>query len=199
MEFEIPNHILTNIKQEVANDVAPILEEDPDTAEYLADIMQEYRILEFKFLSLIDSNFYPEKVLYAASGFDIIPKLAFGNQKVVYTSLESYRGGDQDYFKQTKGGMNVVADNINPPFKNSTFETLLIFGLSDGDKRQQIEKLTRVVAKNGILILASNVIDPTVSDETLQFLEKDFQRILVPEEFHNKGISETTFYLFKKK
>ncbi|MBI2034635.1 MAG: hypothetical protein HYT11_02785, partial [Candidatus Levybacteria bacterium] len=84
---DIPEAIKAIITEEVKKDIAPLLEEgDEQTAYFLQGVMQDLRQSTFSFLSWINRTEKPQRVLYPASGFDKIPKLAFGEEKVVHTS-----------------------------------------------------------------------------------------------------------------
>ncbi len=200
MEFEniidetIPKDILEIIKKEVEKSVLPLREDDPWTAELDEEYELDYKKAQYLFLNWLKSNSSSEKILYAGSGCDIIPKLVFGEEKVIHTSMESYDGDETKYFPELGSGMNTVADNINMPFPNSCFDMVLFFGLFTNTTEKQLREAVRVLTDEGMIALD----DTITSNIDLSSYLHEFEKIEVPEDFQNCGISETNFAVYRK-
>lgn len=200
MEFEniidetIPAGILETIKKEVEKSVLPLREDDPWTADLDEEYELDYKKAQYLFLNWLKSNSLSEKILYAGSGSDILPKLVFGEEKVIHTSMESYDGDETKYFPELGSGMKSVADNINMPFPNSCFDMILFFGLFTNTTEKQLREAVRVLADEGVIAL-----DDTITKNIdLANILSEFEMIEVPEMFQNCGISETNFAVYKK-
>jgi len=201
MEFEniidetIPKDILEIIKKEVEKSVLPLREDDPWTAELDEEYELDYKKAQYLFLNWLKSNSPSEKILYAGSGCDILPKLIFGEDAVIHTSMESYDGDETRYFPELGNGIKAIADNVDMPFPNSCFDMVLFFGLYTDSTVNQIIEAARVLAHNGLIICD----DTITSNIDLSSYLYGFEEIEVPEVFQNCGISETNFAVFRKR
>lgn len=200
MEFEeklqetIPADIFKIIKEEVEKSVLPLREDDPWTAELDAEYELDCKIAQYIFLSWLKTNISKDKILYAGSGDDVLPKIVFGEDKVVHVSMENYNGWETIYFPELGSGMKLVADNIDMPFPDSSFDMVMFFGLYTDSTLNQINEAVRVLDHNGLIICD----DTITSHIDLSGYLHEFEEIEVPEVFQNCGISETNFAVFRK-
>lgn len=198
---EIPPNIRNEIEKEVQKDIAPILEEDPETAEFYKEAMTDYRERVYGVLSWVKEKFNPSSVLYPASGFDRMPKLVFEENMVVHTSLEEYKTGDRKYFEDLGEGKRVVADNVALPFPDSKFQAIVLLGLPYEFVAPQRNELVRVLDRGGVIVLARNILTDYDKEEveSWQNFAQDlpFEKLIVPDQFQG-GDLETEFLVFKK-
>jgi hypothetical protein len=200
---QIADDDLLLIEREVIRDVEPIKEEDPETAEIL-EIYTHFRISMYNFLKWSDNKFRPSRILYPASGHDVIPKLVFGEQRVVHTSVEEYYG-DQNYFTNLGEGKKVIALNQKLPFKKSSFDIIVIAGLPE-NVPEQLTEFSRALSVNGHIIFGRQTHELVHTDESnkdqeiLDYLKNSptFEESKVPEELQFRGDSQTEFWAFKK-
>lgn len=190
----IPQEILKIIEEEVEKSVAPLREEDPWTAELDEECELDYKISQCLLLNWLKTNFSTEKVLYAGSGSDIFPKLVFGEDKVIHTSMEEYENDRVKYFPDLGTAIKSVADNVDLPFPKSCFDMVLFFGLFTNTTEKQLLEAVRVLNTNGLIVCDDNI----ASNIDLLEVLKELQMIEVPEYFQNRGISETSFAVFRK-
>jgi hypothetical protein len=190
----LPPDILGIIENEVVKDITPLVDEDSFTKEFFETVSTDYRISEYLFLKWLDENFSFKKILYAGSGSDIIPKLVFGDRKVIHTSLEEYDNGNTNYFPDLGDGIKVITDNRQLPFKDNSFDLVLYFGLPPEIVKDQVSEFKRVLKNNGLAV-GENCL---LNDEDPSFLFSDFENIQVPSCYQNRGGSETQFLVFKK-
>jgi len=190
----IPESIQGFIKEEVRRTIDPILFEDPETAEFNEELLGDYKKYQYLFLSWFNITMQSGKVLYAGSGFDSLPKLIFGEDKIVHTSLEQYRGDTENYFTQLGDGLKVVADNIKLPFQGRAFDTVLFFGLSQDSVQEQLPESIRTLKVGGYVVCDSTILNETDLSPYLT----DFEKIEVPVRFQSEGMSEAKFFVYKK-
>mgnify|MGYP001619381502 CR=1 FL=1 len=190
----IPESVEALIEEEVRKTVDPIRGEDPETAEFNEELLRDYKKFQYLFLDWFNKTEQPGKVLYAGSGFDTLPKVVFGEDKVVHTSLEQYRGDTENYFPQLGNGLKVIADNIKLPFHESAFDTVLFFGLSEESVQNRLPESIRTLKVGGFVVCDSTMLNET---DISPFLP-DFEKIEVPEQLQSEGISEAKFQVFKK-
>lgn len=184
------------IEKEVAKDVAPIVDEDPEMAEWLAEVQRDYRTREYLFLRWIDREFFPKRILYPGSGSDTIPRIAFGQDRVVHTSLESYKENDIDYFPILGMGHKIVADFSALPFGDGTFQLILFANLDRTVTETYLEEILRSMEKNGLLVLITNYLDVDTND---LILPEGYERIEIPGEFQKPGEAEVRFTVYRKR
>ena len=184
------------IEEEVINDIAPIIEEDPGTAEYLAEFQRNYRTQEYKFLLWLDREYSPKRVLYPGSGSDIIPMIAFGRKRVVHTSLDDYLENDSIYLPLLGEAEKAIADNIKLPFQDVSFQVIFLSAYPVNLIERQMDELLRVLDNDGLLVLTnSTLIDERVN---LDILKHKADRLEVPEEYQKQGEAELEFIVFRK-
>lgn len=121
----ISPEIFRKIEEEVAKNVLPLREDDPWTANFVEEYDRDYKEAQYLLLDWLKNSFPTEKVLYAGSGFDILPKFVLGEEKVFHTSLEGYNTDEINYFSELGDGIKVVADNVELPFLQSNFNMVL--------------------------------------------------------------------------
>lgn len=199
-EGVLPDSIEALIEAEVEKDIAPIRDEDPDSAEFYEDVMREYRTGEYQFLKWLGTKIPSRDVLYAGSGHDVIPKVALDATTVIHTSLENYRG-DRNYFTELGDGAKVVADNSQLPFTDDSFLATLLFGAQLDKIQRQFPEIDRVLGTDGLLVFNSSVLDQIDDEVATAFLtEKGYEQVDVPDEYQiDDGMSEARFYVFRKK
>ena len=192
-EEEIKDTLKLFIEEEIRKTIDPIRNEDSETVEFNLEFLRDYIECEVMFLWWFSNNMCPDKVLYAGSGFDIFPKLIFGEDKVFHTSLEQYRGDTKNYFSELGSGMKIVADNVELPFQVSVFNAVLFFGLPEDSIREQLPDSIRTLKNGGFL-----VFDSTILNEIDLSLELSwFEKIEVPQDFQGDGASETRFLVYR--
>lgn len=202
MEFEafgnkdegVSNSALEMIDGEVQKAIVGIIDDDSETAIFLEKVEMDYKVSQLLVLEWLERNTSLEKILYAGSGFDVIPKFVFGEEKVIHTSLEEYKIGDRKYFPDLGSGNKVITDNEQLPFSNSIFDMVIFFGLPTEIIIDQLSESNRVLKDGGLIICERTIIND--GDPTKMFF--DYERVKVPSRFQNRGISETEFYVFKK-
>lgn len=200
-ETAIPEAIRVIIAEEVAEDIAiPLAMGDEETAAFLRDVMQDAREGTFSFLSWINKTTNPQRVLYPASGFDKIPKLAFGEDKVVHTSLENNRDKDeQRYYDKLGPGLKVIADNAALPFADDTFQAICLLDSQEEIIGEDLEKYTRILTPGGLIILSkNNVLNPEDNRVEAYAQETSLEQVSVPEHFQLQGAAQVEFSLFRK-
>lgn len=193
-EDKIPQSAVDVIEGEVLKATLPIRKEDPLTAEYIEEVERDYKVSQYLFLKWINNTFHQEKILYAGSGFDVLPKFVFGEEKVFHISLEDYKEGDCKYFPVLGSGLKVIADNQSLPFDKDNFEMVLLFGLPVETIEDQLSETIRVLKNSGLIVCDKTVIN----EDDLSGLFLDYEKIDVPALFQNRGISETEFFVFRK-
>lgn len=189
-----PFDALSEIEKEISEDLSAIQIGDPLTKEYLQKVVVDYKYSQYAYLQWTDKKYKPQKVLYAGCGFDRIPKIAFGRDRVVHTSLENFKTDDKNYFTEIDSDLKVIADNTRMPFKNETFDAVLIFGLPDKKIKAQKAEIDRVLKKNGFFTTESNIFNDTAPDMYFS----NYKKLPVPSRFQKAGDSQTVFSLFKK-
>lgn len=198
---EIPLDVREIIGEEVQKDIVPILEEDPETAEFLRETMTKDREQVFSFLSWIKRKFNPLSVLYPASGFDVMPKLVFGEETVVHTSLEEYKADSKIFLGDLGEGKKVVAKIEDLPFPNSEFQAMVIMGVECEFIAPRKDELFRVLDEGGVMVLARNILTDFDEEETRSwkhFLEDlPLEQVSVPDQFQG-GELDTEFLVFRK-
>lgn len=199
----LPEEIIEFIKGETEKDVAPDAEDDPDTAEFNREVQQDYRETEYRVLEWLQQAYEPSQILYAASGHDQMPKLVFGEDQVIHTSLEHYQSAATEpsrYFPSLRGGLKVIADNRLLPFSTDTFTVLLLLGSTMSVVGGSREELLRVVEPNGIILLDRSVLTIEEEDPISYFTASpDLTQLPVPGFLQSQGWSEAEFFLFQKK
>ncbi|RJQ37912.1 hypothetical protein C4559_02905 [Candidatus Microgenomates bacterium] len=180
------------IKQEVLKDVGPIPRREAATAEFIKEIMFDYRVSSYFFLKWIDSTFFPESILYPACGHDILPKLVFGTERIIHTSLE----GSEEYFSRLGDGKKIIANNSALPFRDVCFKAVIICGVSTKSVSKWMKEFHRVLSKGGVVMIIKSMLDNLSVEEycTSSF----YSPFPIPPKFQKRGKSETEFYVFKK-
>lgn len=192
-EEPIPIEVSELINEYVEESVRLIKEEDLDTAEFYLVQETEFRTYQYKFLRWLKKTERLNKVLYAGSGYDDLPKHVLGEDKVVHTSLEKYKGDPEEYFPLLGKGEKVVAENKELPFAESTFGAVLFFGLSEEIISEQIPDAIRTLKPGGVIVFGSSMLCEINIDEL-----DGFERVEVPDEYESAGESEAKFLVFRK-
>jgi SAM-dependent methyltransferase len=199
MAEEIENKTITSefreiIENEAFRTALPIRYEDPETAELVEELVRDYKESQYLFLQWLKETYQPEKILYAGSGNDGFPKYIFGRERVFHTSLEEYETDKTRYFPSLGEGIKVVADNVHLPFPEESFDMVITFCLFTETTAEQIKDLVRVL-KAGGLIVCDNVVSQNID---LGQVSADLREMPVPSNFQQRGISETSFAVYKK-
>lgn len=160
------NSDIDSIKKEVEKDVRLILKEDRETAGFLKKVVFDYKLKLYLLLKWIDQEFNPQKILYPASGFDRVPKIAFGKKRVVHTSLE------KKYLAELGEEIKVAANNSNLPFKSSTFNLILLLDSSFEIIGYQRDEILRVLKKGGLLVFARNIFQDDLKKDRVDYYKK---------------------------
>lgn len=199
---EIPPDVRGWIERETEKDIAPIIEEDPATAEFYREIQRDSRECLYTFLNWVKEEFWPISVLYPGSGFDRLPKLVFGEEAVVHTSLEGYQPGGRKYFEVLGKGKRVVADNVAFPFPDSNFSAIVLLGLPYEAVGPYRDEIIRVLDEAGVIVLEKNILTAEDQPDIPEHFGQSpvLEKVEVPSYFEKTGgPSETQFFLFKKK
>lgn len=192
------------IEDEIQKDTAPIQAEDPETAELLEEMIRDHRISTYLFLSWLDKEYFPQRVLYPSSGHDMVPKLVFGENRVVHTSLEGYL--NERYFPQLGTGQKADADNLFLPFTNEAFPAITLISLPHQNLSQQLPEIDRVLTRGGVVALVQinhELVNQPELDDSQVITEyfdqsRQFEKIEVPEYLQKQGESQTNFLVFRK-
>jgi hypothetical protein len=191
---KIPNEIIEMIEAEVERLVSTYRDEDPWTAEQDAEMEIDNKMAEYLLLDWLYKSRNPKSILYAGSGSDFLPKYVFGEDKVVHSSMEDYDRWGIKYFPELGSGQKVVADNINLPFSEQSFDLVLFFGLCVDSTPWQLEEAERVLKMGG-----SIVCDQVTSENIdLKNIFPDSLFLEVPDYIQNRGVSETYFTIISK-
>lgn len=198
VETEVPLEILALIEEEVERDVAPIKEADPETAEFYEEQMRDYRTSVFLFLRWLKQSIPTQKVLYVGAGFDVLPKVVFGEENVIHTSLENYRPEEDtvEYFPELGAGKKVIADRAQLPFQDASFQLIVAFGLTTEQIDHLRNEFKRVLIPDGSIVAERDLLD----GEAREFVDNltGFETIQVPSPLQRRGESETEFFYFRK-
>lgn len=191
--------ILQQIEERVRQDVAPVrIEGDDDTADFLERELLAYRIAELNALSYINSCFVLPQVLYPGSASDKVPHLVFG-ERVFHTSLETYRGGDRQYFQDMKGANNLVGDNEQLPFQDKTFNCVLALDAGIEHMTAWNNELIRVLAPRGILLVSNNTFTSNDEARTLLLSSRTDMRLSYSNTVPGDTEKSIEFFGFEKK
>ncbi|RJQ25864.1 hypothetical protein C4577_04580 [Candidatus Parcubacteria bacterium] len=188
------------ILQEVKKDILPVLQKDLETAEFLKGAIIDYKLSLYFFLKWIKVNFKPQNILYPASGFDRIPKIVFGKNNVIHTSIEDLQDGGKKYFNQLGDGIKIVADNHNLPFESEIFDLVLLLDSTFEAIGECRDEIIRVATKGGIIILTRNIFqEDNVKDRISHYQQSKLLKILHPSlENYKKKKSNVEFFVFQK-
>lgn len=197
--FESLPSIQEYIDEEVTKDIQRLIHL-PEDAKFGELVMREYREAQYSFLSWLNTEFPIQTVLYPGSGHDIIPKLAFGKEKVIHTSLEEYECKDANKFFSSLGeGEKVIANNSILPFRDHSFDAILHFGHPHRTETALwIKEFERLLKPQGLMAVGKMIIEARGSVEKLFFDSDGFVNVPIHNRFDSQGISEASFYLFQR-
>lgn len=193
-EDTISTEIACLIESYVDDSISPIVDEEPETADFYREHERDFREYQYKFLVWLKNTTNTNKVLYAGSGYDNLPKHVLGEDSVIHTSLERYKGDTEEYFSKLVTGKKVIGENKQLPFGDSTFDTVMFFGLSEDIITGQIQDASRVIGVGGIIVIGCSMLNE-INIENID----NFESITVPDRFQSDGPSEARFLIFKKK
>jgi SAM-dependent methyltransferase len=193
MDFEWKRR-MEKIEEEVFKVVMPIMDEDLLTGEFYEEMVRDQKLSQYIFLDWLKNTIPMEKILYAGSGFDILPKYIFGEEKVYHTSLEEYKEGDCKYFPGLGTGLKVIADNRHLPFEQGHFDMVLFLGLPVEMINDQLSESMRVLKNGGLVVCDTSIFN----EDCLSELFMNYIQVEVPKEFQFRGVSETSFSMFCK-
>ena len=218
-KVEVPPEIKKYIEREVEKDIEPIAEalaDQPEetvslTIDFYKEVSLDERESTYRFYSWVKETYKPGKILYPASGEDIMPKLAFGKDKVTHTSLEEHiaveTAEQEKYFEELDEGRKVIADNIELPFAKASFQVVILTGSAYEDVGLTAEEIARVLDNEGLIILNQSQHTTDTKGESQEKQDKrisefknlnSLRSIAVPEEFQSSGASEIEFFLLQK-
>ena len=194
------NAIKQTLLTEVAKDIQMIQLEDKLTADFYHEACFDCKEATFKVLCWVDETYQPKHVLYPASGFDIVPKLAFGEDRVTHTSLEEKGPNGVLYFPRLGSGKKVIADNANLPFEKESFDIILLLDSPFPFVGKQREELLRVLAKGGVVILSRNLFEEDLTADRLAHYKKrhDLKEIIIPSELQASSLGHIEFFGLQK-
>lgn len=189
------------ILNEVVKDVSPIQFEGSETADFYHQACLDCKEATYNFLQWVDEVYKPKSILYPASGFDVIPKLVFGEERVIHTSLEEYGPGGVRYFSRLGSGKKVIADNANLPFRNESFDVVLLLDSPFPVIGLQRDELLRVLAPDGVVVLSRNIFeDDSAIDRIAHYQNrKDLMNVIIPSELRTSPLGHTEFYGLQKR
>ncbi len=146
--------------------------------------MKEYEQNRKNFLQWIKNTYSPIKVYYPGSGIDKIPKEVLGEDKVIHLSLEENKevGG---YFSRLGPGNKIEGDFLNSPFKDKSFDAIVIHDTPEVVTRQALDEFHRVLEDNKILILDNGNWQQKALEEFLVAVQKKFDKQPLPSQFNN--------------
>ena len=196
------------ILSEMEKDIAGV--EDEATKEFYRELVHDFRESEYLFLRWMGDKFKPAKVLYMASGHDIVPKTVLGEEHVVHMSMENYLSvagesgetyRDKKYYPGLGGGRKVIGNVTHTPFADSSFQAVLLQDLPIPEIEGLRQQAKRVVESGGVIVLSRSL--QTVESEEIQLsqLDKDpeLERLEIPQELQERGVSESKFFVYRKK
>jgi len=205
----IPKEISAVIEEETGKDIAFLLqgleEEDTETAEFYKDLLTDIRGNEYLFLNWLNQQNPPQKVLYMGSGFDVLPKKVFGEEKVTHVSMEDYRViegiTDEKYFPKLGTGEKAVADASAPPFPNDHFDLIFLQDIDLSSKEIGAWKggAKRILKNGGMLAISKNMLSPDSSNEMISSLSgiNGMTKTEVPVNLQGRGEAVSEFILLK--
>lgn len=211
-ELQLPPEVADFISKEqklVAEEMQNFA--DKETIDNEIGVIADSRKAEHHFLNWVQSNYNPEKILYPSSGSDQIPKLSFGEDRVVHTSLEQYQGDGSSYFTDLGQGNKVISSfSVDLPFGNSSFDTIVLLELEspllqeDTNNRYKRE-INRVLKEDGLVIL-SLYLNPEEDADKMENYKQlasttfpDLKMIDPPEETQYQGeFIDIKYYLLQK-
>ncbi len=158
-EDTIPTEAACLIESYVDDSVSSIADEEPETADFYREHESDFREYQYKFLVWLKRTANTNKVLYAGSGYDNLPKHVLGEDCVIHTSLERYKGDTQEYYSKLGTGKKVIGENKQLPFGDSTFDTVVFFGLSEDIIAEQIQEASRVIEVGGIIVIGCSMLN----------------------------------------
>ena len=193
--------IETIIEEFVDASVAPIKDIDPDTAELHEEIMTDYLKHWSTSLRWIKDQNNPRRVLYPGSGFDLFPKLIFGERNTFHTSLDQYRNGDSRYYQELNSKYRIIADNKALPFSNECFDTTVLSGVDLPTIELWLPEITRVLIQNGSLLIGKSIYENELDEEMLHNVASklNYQKEVFPDSLQSIGSSEAYFFYYKKR
>lgn len=156
------------------------------------------------FLKFLDEEYDLGLFLYAGSGWDKVPKETLGLERVVHLSLEEVKGDKcgkfniiedvvkHGYFGRLGKGIKVQGDFRKCPFKDKTFGSCYIHYVLCEQVLEAKEDLTKVLDKNGLLIIAKTSNKLFSSKKIYKEYKKVMSPIKVNHRFANK------FYVLRK-
>lgn len=156
------------------------------------------------FLKFLDEQYNLSLFLYAGSGWDKVPKETIGLEKVIHLSLEEIKGDRYGKFKQREDivkqgyfgilgeGLKVQGDFRKCPFKDETFKSCYIHYVFCNSVLEAREDITRVLKKDGLLIIAKTANKKFSSKKIYEGYKMIMKPQKVKHEFANK------FYVLKK-
>lgn len=140
-----------------------------------------------RFLQWIANRYHPNLIYYPGSGCDSLPKIVFGEEKVVHVSLEenSDVGG---YFSRLGSGIKIIADMRKPPFRSDLFDVIILHDIPPETIKESMPGFLRVLKTGGI-----TVIDHLLRPEAKSFYLKLFrthglQLQTVPRQISKSGL-----------
>ena len=171
------DEILAEIELLVEKVIAPIREAgDDDTADFYREELFAYRIAQMNALLYLNSCFSFPQVLYPGSGSDTVSHMVFG-RNIIHTSLETYSGGDKQYFQDMPGAQRVVSDNEMLPFGDGAFNCVLALDTGISYLTQWNHELVRVLAPRGIMLVSNNSFTSDDEARGLLFSTREDMRL----------------------
>lgn len=202
---EIPADIYAAFEKEVELEVGPMAEFMPaETVDYYEVVGMETRTATYQLLKWLYGEHDIELSLQPGAGFEKVPALTLGTDKVVQTSLEKYDPEEaKQYYGEEEEAMRVVADNERLPFSQDSFDALLVLETTFAIAGQQRDELLRTLKPGGVVVItesAATYDDDKKHHRVIHYRNSGLlEEIPVPKELQDNLFSGVRFTVFRKK
>ena|SRR3989344_950571 len=159
----------------------------------------------FAFLDWVKTTYNPQKVYYAGSGYDEVPKEVFGDKRVVHLSLEENKYGlPGGYFSRLKATNKVQGNIIDAPFKPKSFDAIYLHNVDIHSLVAALDEFNQVLKDDGIHVFdndiwASEQIEYFITAAQDVFVLETIPENLISNETDPTHYAEQSFAIFKKK
>jgi hypothetical protein len=192
-EQEIPAEIAAYIVQFADEAVAPIAEEDPDTAEMMREVEVAARQSDYWMYQFIENHVKPPSVLQAEVLKDLLPGMVFGEEKIVYTNLGLVPDRPEDIEH---------LDQSEPlPYADNEFGAILVSHIGPKTSAGRRDELVRVLRPGGVIMLNRIYVQEGTPEDnpTVGYTDDPRLRaVAIPEALQIDEIAGTEFFLYEK-
>lgn len=142
----------------------------------------------YAFLHWVKKTIDPQKIYYPGSGWDKIPKIVFGKNKIFHLSLEENKdvGG---YFPRLGNSIKIQGNFLESPFRDETFDLIIIHNSPYEVTVQGLSEFYRVLKTDGLLVLDNDGWEERMINHFMQNVNKYFKKINPPAKFNDPNNS----------